>query len=77
MSLLKTNIQPFASKLHNTCDKLALLPTGALTGVKGQMHYTISSGAMLVAGDVNGDGIADFTIKVDGIGGLVAADFVL
>ena len=55
----------------------SFLGTGAFTGVKGQLHYTISSGAMLVTGDVNGDGIADFTIKVDGIGGLVAADFVL
>ncbi len=55
----------------------SFIGTGAFTGVKGQLHYTVSAGAMFVQGDANGDSIADFTIKVDGTGGLVSSDFVL
>lgn len=46
-------------------------------GRKGELHYVKKAGYVLVEGDVNGDGRADFQIKVDGLGVLGAGDFVL
>jgi Ca2+-binding RTX toxin-like protein len=54
----------------------AFIGTGAFTGVKGQLHYS-GSGPLILSGDMNGDGIADFSIKVDTTVGLVSGDFVL
>jgi Ca2+-binding RTX toxin-like protein len=45
----------------------------AFTGVAGQLRFT----GGILAGDVNGDGIADFEVKVTGAASLVAGDFVL
>lgn len=46
-------------------------------GRKGELHFVKKAGYVLVEGDVNGDGRADFQIKVDGLGALGAGDFVL
>jgi Ca2+-binding RTX toxin-like protein len=51
--------------------------TGAFTGVAGQLRFAQSGSFTLVSGDTNGDGTADFAIRVDGLINLVAADFVL
>ena len=53
------------------------LGTGAFTHVAGQLDYTVVSGTAWLAGDVNGDGVADFQIKVQGASSLVAGDFIL
>jgi hypothetical protein len=45
----------------------------AFSGAAGQLRF---AGGIL-AGDVNGDGIADFEVKVTGAASLVAGDFVL
>ena len=46
--------------------------------VAHELHYTDSgTGGVIVSGDLNGDGIADFTINVDGVSSLVSGDFVL
>ena len=50
--------------------------TAGFTHVAGQLHYS-GSGPLTLSGDLNGDGIADFTIKVDTSIGLVAGDFIL
>jgi hypothetical protein len=52
--------------------------TGAFTGVAGQLRFQqFGNSFTLVSGDTNGDGLADFAIRVDGIVNLVAGDFVL
>jgi Ca2+-binding RTX toxin-like protein len=66
-----------ANTTINKDQAFTFIGTGAFTHVAAQLHYTISGGAMLLSGDVNGDGVADFTIKVDGVGGLVNGDFIL
>lgn len=47
--------------------------SGAFTKKAGQLSFT----GGLVAGDVNGDGIADFQIVVKGLAVLAAGDFIL
>jgi 6-phosphogluconolactonase (cycloisomerase 2 family) len=44
---------------------------------KGELHFVKKAGFVLVEGDVNGDGRADFQIQVEDVARLVAADFVL
>jgi serralysin len=46
---------------------------GAFTHVAGQLHFANG----MVEGDVNGDGVADFQLKVNGIAILAAGDFIL
>ena len=45
--------------------------------VKGELHFVKKAGFVLVEGDVNGDGRADFQIQVDSVASLVKADFIL
>jgi hypothetical protein len=49
----------------------------AFHGVKGELHFVRKDGYVLVEGDVNGDGRADFQIQVFGVGSLAKDDFVL
>ncbi len=44
--------------------------------VAGELHYVSNGPGITVSGDVNGDGLADFSIDVN-VTSLVAADFVL
>ncbi|WP_343718488.1 calcium-binding protein, partial [Inquilinus sp.] len=55
----------------------AFIGSGLFTGVAGQLRFTQGGGVTTVAGDVNGDGAADFHIQLTGTIALVAADFVL
>jgi Ca2+-binding RTX toxin-like protein len=57
--------------------KFAFIGAGAFTGVAGQLHYQQSGGNTFVEGDVDGDGLADFAIRLNGLINLVGADFVL
>lgn len=52
------------------------LGDGAFTGVAGQLRYEQVDGNTYVSGDVNGDGIADFMIRLDGVHSLGSDDFV-
>ncbi len=51
--------------------------TGLYTGVAGQLRYSQTGSATVVAGDVNGDGVSDFHIEISGALALGAIDFVL
>ncbi|QNM83880.1 M10 family metallopeptidase C-terminal domain-containing protein [Sphingomonas sabuli] len=55
----------------------AFIGTGAFTGAAGQLRYQVINGNTYVYGDTNGDGAADFLIRVDGGINLAAADFIL
>lgn len=44
---------------------------------KGELHYTHQGNHLLVSGDVNGDGHADFQIEVHGVNKLFKGDFDL
>ena len=58
-------------------DGFSFIGSDAFTGVAGQLRAVVSGSTTLVSGDVNGDGVADFLIRVDGVHALAAGDFVL
>jgi Ca2+-binding RTX toxin-like protein len=45
--------------------------------VAGELHFRHAAGGILVEGDVNGDGRADFSIMVLNVSALSAQDFIL
>ena len=50
----------------------------AFSGVAGQLHYSVITGGLLVAGDVNGDKVADFEVQLQTtLKTLMASDFML
>jgi serralysin len=55
----------------------SFIGTGAFTHTAGELRYEQVSGNTYVSGDTNGDGIADFMIKVDGLHAFVQTDFVI
>ncbi|MFA7587262.1 MAG: calcium-binding protein, partial [Novosphingobium sp.] len=55
----------------------AFIGTAAFGNVAGQVRYQTASSLTLITGDTNGDGVADFMIRMTGTHSLVAADFVL
>ncbi|MCH7627155.1 MAG: hypothetical protein IH997_00375 [Proteobacteria bacterium] len=56
----------------------AFVGTAAFSHTAGELRIDASRGAVLVQGDTNGDGVADFAIRLDGKGLVpVEADFVL
>ena len=55
----------------------AFLGTGAFTGHAGELRYQQISGNTFVQGDVDGDGVADFWVQLDGLHSLTASDFLL
>ncbi len=57
--------------------KFVFVGAEAFTHVAGQLHYVQEGGATFVEGDTNGDGLADFSLRLTGTISLVAGDFVL
>jgi serralysin len=55
----------------------AFVGTAAFTGTAGELRYQQISGGTFVQGDLDGDGSADFWIRLDGLHALTAGDFVL
>lgn len=51
--------------------------SAAFDKVSGQLRYQASATVTTLLGDIDGDGVADFAIRLDGKIALVAADFVL
>ena len=47
------------------------------TGAGGELTYGQGGGATILAGDVNGDAVADFQIELTGLVNLVAGDILL
>lgn len=57
--------------------RFTFIGTQAFHNKVGELHYTVVNGSAVVEGDLNGDGKADFAIKVDNVTKLAAADFVI
>lgn len=51
--------------------------TSAFTGFAGQLRFAAVSGGGLLQGDVNGDGTADFSLKLTGVSSFSASSLVL
>jgi microcystin-dependent protein len=65
-------------------DVFSFIGTGTFTSVAGQLRYQqhlagpgTADDATVIQGDTDGDGTADFAIRLDGLHTLVAGDFVL
>ena len=55
----------------------SFIGSGAFSHTAGELRAYQSSGVTWIQGDFNGDGVADFLIRVDGLFTLSGADFVL
>ncbi len=58
-------------------DAFAWIGSGAFTKAAGQLRYVVTAGIGLVSGDIDGNGTADFAIRINGGAALTAADFIL
>jgi len=45
--------------------------------VSGELHYVSNPNGIVIEGDVNGDGVADFAVNVNGVTSVASGDFVL
>ena len=66
-----------ASTIAADDQAFAFLGTGAFTNVAGELRYQQAGGNTYVYGDTNGDGAADFMIRLDGSHTLIEGDFIL
>lgn len=55
----------------------AFIGAGAFTGTAGELRYEQIGDSTFVQGDVDGDGTADFMIRLDGLHTLEAGDFLI
>jgi Ca2+-binding RTX toxin-like protein len=55
----------------------SFIGTGAFSNTAGELRYEQISGNTYVEGDTNGDGLADFMIRVDGLHTFTSGDFGL
>ena len=58
-------------------DAFSFIGTAAFSGVAGQLRQSTSFGNTIVSGDVDGNGVADFQIQINGAYTLNATDFHL
>jgi Ca2+-binding RTX toxin-like protein len=59
-------------------ESFVFIGANAFTHATRQLHYMVNgSGGVNVEGDTDGDGVADFTLVVDGVTSLAVTDFVL
>ena len=56
----------------------SFIGSGLYTHHAGELRAAVTSpGVTTIAGDINGDGVSDFHIRLTGTIALVAADFIL
>lgn len=58
-------------------DKFSFVGTAAFSAEAGQLRYAVEGGNAYICGDVNGDGLADFTLCATSVTSLSADDFSL
>lgn len=61
----------------NTAGDDGFTIVGAYSNTAGELHITTANGNSLIHADINGDGIDDFRILVEGVTNLNAGDFLL
>ena len=66
-----------ASSLSGGDQAFTFLGTGDFTHSAGELRYEQVNGNTYLSGDTNGDGLADFMIKLDGLHTVNASDLVL
>ncbi len=74
----RIDLRPFdavAGSIAN--DAFSFIGTAAFSSTAGELRYVVSGARVMVLGDINGDGIADFAIRLDSVAALTAADFFL
>jgi Ca2+-binding RTX toxin-like protein len=55
----------------------SFIGSGAFTRHAGELRFTVGGGVTTIAGDLNGDGVSDFHIVLNGTVALQASDFTL
>lgn len=58
-------------------DAFRFLGTGAFTKAAGEIRYEVHGSDTYLMGDVNGDGYADFTVKLMGLNSITRTDLIL
>jgi Ca2+-binding RTX toxin-like protein len=71
LSLIDANTNTSAN------DAFKFIGTAAFSGKAGELHYVDAPDGVLITGDVNGDKIADFSLKLLGIHSVDSSFFVL
>lgn len=66
-----------ADTLTDGDQAFTFIGTAAFGSHAGELRYDVVDGKSFVSGDTNGDGVADFVIRMDHVTTLVAEDFVL
>lgn len=56
---------------------LSFIGTGKFTGAGDEVRYQVYQNALVVFTDVDGDRVADFSVKLAGLGSVTADDFIL
>lgn len=73
----RLNLSAIDARAGGADNAFSFIGVAAFGSVSGQLRYQQSGGNTFVEGDVNGDGVADFIIRIDGLHALSATDFVL
>jgi Ca2+-binding RTX toxin-like protein len=55
----------------------SFIGTSAFGFHASELRYAPNGGGVTVSGDINGDGLADFSIDLSGVSSLAATDFIL
>ena len=71
----KVNLAAIDAVTGGADNAFSWIGAGAFSGVAGQLRAYSSGGNFFVAGDVDGNGVADFTIQTNIL--MLQADFVL
>lgn len=58
-------------------DAFRFIGVSAFSKTAGELRYEVKGADAFVYGDINGDGVADFSIKLLGVNSLTKADFLL
>lgn len=66
-----------ANTLKDGDQAFRFIRSNAFSERAGELRFEVTDGSTIVSGDTNGDGIADFVIKLDGVTMLQATDFQL
>jgi Ca2+-binding RTX toxin-like protein len=85
-----TTITDFSSASHDHIDLRTLeanvlganhsfhfIGAAAFSHTAGELHYAVNSSGLTLSGDINGDGVADFSILLSHVTSLSATDLIL